>query len=106
MALALSNMDNTETENNNVESVSDFVINRSKENFSAEELALHNSGTNCVLKQGRQDKLVDIEEAIQYHSKNEKKTVKKGLAKIILDGATDNRTKKKNKEVATAKTPM
>lgn len=46
---------------------------------------------------------MDIEVAIQYCLTVEKETVKEGPAKITLDDATDNRTKKRNKKAATVK---
>lgn len=46
---------------------------------------------------------MDIEVAIQYCLTVEKETVKEGPAKIILDDATDNRTKKRNQKAAIVK---
>lgn len=84
-------MDNTETGNN-------FIIGKFKENFSEEELFLLNKGMNYVLEESRLP-IVDFEVAIQYHLTDGKKTVRKGLAKIILDIAKDKRANKRNKEV-------
>lgn len=58
-------MDNTETGNNNIKYINNLILNKSKENFSQEKLALLNKGINYPLKEVRFT-MQDIKVTIQY----------------------------------------
>lgn len=58
-------MDNTETGNNNNKYINNIILNKSKENFSEEKLALLNKGINYPLKEVRFI-MQDIKVTTQY----------------------------------------
>lgn len=85
--------------------MNNFTTNRPNKNFSVEELTLLNKGMNWGLKENKlpmKDIIMDIGANIQYRATDEGETIRKGLAKIILDNTKYNNTKR-NKDVTIAK---